>query len=474
VLWFHSVRAVGENTQPTYLSVGMDITEHRNNEAKIHDLAFYDPLTKLPNRHMLTNNVQHARTSSVRNKSYCALVFIDLDHFKAINDSKGQAVGDQLLIEIAKRLRGNVRGFDTVAHLDSDEFVVLLDELSEDVDLAAGQSMLIVEKLRQVISQPCLIQGFMFHITCSVGISLFSGDEIAADESLRQANIAMSYAKTAGRNDLRFFDPAMQAALETRTSLEADLRDALAQNQFQLFYQIQMNSTGKALGAEALLRWFHPERGLVPPLHFIPVAEETVLILPIGQWVLEKACAQLKSWEADVLTSELQLAVNVSARQFHQADFVTQVLHALENSGANPARLKLELTESIVLDNILDTIEKMHQLKKIGVRFSIDDFGTAYSSLSYLTQLPLDQMKIDQSFVRNIGVKPSDAIIVQTIINMANNLGMEVIAEGVESEAQRHFLEQAHCLAYQGYLFGKPLALEAFTAYLEAGRSKIT
>lgn len=470
VLWFHSMLAVGMTETPTYLSVGMDITERRKNEARIHNLAFYDPLSKLPNRRMLTDCMHHAMTSSALNKNRCALVFIDLDHFKIINDSQGQEIGDHLLIEMAKRLCDNVREFDTVAHLGGDEFVVLLEELNQDVEFAAAQASLFSEKLRAAINQPCLLQDFTFHITCSVGISLFSGEGVSADELLRHANIAMSHAKTSGRNTLRFFDPAMQTRLATRTTLEADLRLALSHNQFQLFYQIQMNAAGQPLGAEALLRWFHPERGLIPPLHFIPLAEESELILPIGLWVLEEACARLKAWEEDTLTSELQLAVNISARQFYQPDFVALVLRTLEQSGANPARLKLELTESMVLDDITDAIAKMQQLKKIGVRLSIDDFGTAYSSLSYLTQLPLDQLKIDQSFVRNIGVKHGDAIIVQTIINMANDLGMDVIAEGVETSAQRDFLEAAGCLEYQGYLFSKPIALDAFAAYLKAVR----
>ncbi|MCX7192022.1 MAG: EAL domain-containing protein [Proteobacteria bacterium] len=466
VLWFHSMLSVGMAQTPTWLSVGMDITEHRKNEAKIHDLAFYDPLTKLPNRRMLIESMRHAIASSARKQIYGALVFIDMDHFKAINDSQGQQMGDQVLIEVARRLRGNVREFDTVTHLAGDEFVVLLDELNENMERAAAQARLIVEKLRSAISMPCLLKGHTCHLTASAGISLFSGDEIAADELLRHANIAMSHAKTSGRNTLHFFDPLMQVGLEARASLEADLYDALEKNQFQLFYQVQVNAIGQPLGAEVLLRWFHPERGMVSPLHFIPLAEESTLILPIGLWVLETACAQIREWEADKETCQLQLAVNVSARQFHQPDFVEQVLRTLETSGANPARLKLELTESLVLKDVTDTIAKMQQLKKHGVHFSIDDFGTAYSSLSYLTQLPIDQLKIDQSFVRNLGVKSSDAIIVQTIINMARNLGMEVIAEGVETLAQREFLEQADCLAYQGYLYSKPLALDAFTVYL--------
>jgi diguanylate cyclase (GGDEF)-like protein len=475
VLWFHSRLADAAGHATTYLSVGMDITEHRINEAKIHNLAFYDVLTKLPNRRGLSDYIQHAMASSARHRSYCALAFIDLDYFKSFNDSRGQDVGDQLLIEIGNRLRASVREFDTVAHLGGDEFVVLLEELSEDAGLAGMQMRLVGEKLRMAINQPCLLQGTSAQITgsvtASVGVCLFTGHEASVDDLLRHANIAMSHAKTAGRNTVRFFDPMMQSGIEARTALQADLHQALSCNQFSLYYQVQTNEQGHSLGAEALLRWTHPERGMVSPLNFIPLAEESELILPIGLWVLQTACAQIKVWESDPLACHLQLAVNVSAKQFHQENFIELVLQTLDETGANPARLKLELTESMVLNDISDSIAKMQELKKLGVSIAIDDFGTAYSSLSYLTQLPLDQLKIDQSFVRNIGVKPSDAIIVKTIINMASNLEMAVIAEGVETEAQREFLQGAGCLAYQGYLFSKPLALAEFSTYLAAVRA---
>ena len=473
VLWFHSRLTAGLSDAPVYLSVGMDITEHKKYEAKIHNLAFYNPLTKLPNRRMLADCIRHAMTTSAQHASHCAIIFIDLDHFKTINDSKGQDLGDQLLAEIARRLRSSVREFDTVAHLGSDEFVIVLEELHEDLTLAAAQTRLIVEKLRATISQPCLLQDASFHITSSVGISLFTDHGLGVDELLRQANIAMSHAKTSGRNTVRFFDPAMQIGLQARSAMQADLRQALSLKQFSLLYQAQVNAEGRVTGAEVLLRWMHPEKGYISPLDFISLAEETVMILPIGLWVLESACAQLKAWEDGALTRELQLAVNVSARQFHQPDFVAQVHDILERSGANPARLKLELTESMVLEDIADAVSKMTQLRKAGVRFSIDDFGTAYSSLSYLTQLPLDQLKIDQSFVRNVCTKPGDAIVVKTIIDMANNLGMEVIAEGVETEAQREFLEQSGCREYQGYLFGKPVTLDAFIAWLSDRQGEV-
>jgi len=466
LLWFHSQFTAEGAETPTYLSVGMDITEHKKFEARIHNLAFYDPLTKLPNRRMLIDSIRHSMSSSAHDRTNCALIFIDLDNFNTVNDSKGRHVGDQLLIEVAKRLRGSLREFDTVAHLGVDEFVVLLEELSEDMERAGVQARLIAEKLRSTINRPCLLQNHTFHLTSSVGITLFMDQGVTVDILLKQANMAMMHAKTSGRDRLHFFDPAMQHGLEARATLEADLRLALSENQFRLFYQVQTDSEGVPLGAEALVRWLHPDKGMVSPSEFITFVEESELMLPLGQWLLETACAQLKSWETDSLTRTLRLAVNVSARQFHEADFVTQVSQILKQSAANPARLKLELTESVVLDDIPDAIAKMQQLQKIGVQFSIDDFGTAYSSLSYLTQLPLDQLKIDQSFVRNIGVKNSDNIIVQTIISMAKDLDMEVIAEGVETQAQFQFLKEAGCSAFQGYLFSKPLALDEFTAYL--------
>lgn len=470
VLWYHTRLADGENGEVNFLSVGMDITELKRTEAQMHNLAFYDSLTKLPNRRMLLDCIQHAKAASLRKHTHCALIFINLDQFRSINDNQGQEIGDRFLVEIAARLRVNVREFDTVSRLGADEFVVLLEELSEDLAHAASQVGQVAEKLREAINLPYHLQNQTCQLSCSFGISLFAGEDIAVDDLLWHANLAMSHAKASGRNVVRFFDLKMQISIEERAACEADLRAALLipQEHFQLFYQMQVNAKGQALGAEALLRWMHPTRGRVSPLDFIPLAEETGLIVPLGTWVLDSACAQLKAWENEVLTRDLQLAVNVSALQFHQADFATEVLRILAKHRVNPARLKLELTESLVVKNIDDAISKMTQLKAHGVRFSIDDFGTAYSSLSYLTQLPLDQLKIDQSFVRNLTVKHTDAVVVQIIINLAQAMGMEVIAEGVETLAQCEFLAQIGCLNYQGYWFSKPLPLEAFTLYLEA------
>jgi diguanylate cyclase (GGDEF)-like protein len=451
-----------EEEEEDLLVIVEDITKLKAQAVHIEQLAFYDSLTGLPNRSLLRDRVQRVLTHSTRYKNHGAILFIDLDNFKALNDTKGHNIGDLLLIEVAKRLQDCVRNSDTVARMGGDEFVVVLEELNEDTQQAVAQAQDIGEKVLASLNQPFNLQGFEHYSSASIGISLFRDNEIGMDDVFKHADTAMYQAKTAGRNTLRFFDPDMQASLEARAVLETDLRHALSRQQFKLFFQIQMNAANQPIGTEALLRWLHPKRGLVSPLDFISLAEDTGLILPIGQWVLETACAQIKAWEANPLACELQLAVNVSARQFHQPDFVEQVRAALKKTGADPARLKLELTESVVLNNINDAVVKMRDLKEVGVRFSMDDFGTGYSSLSYLTQLPLDQLKIDLSFVHNIGIKPTDAVIVQTIISMGNSLGMEVIAEGVETEAQRNFLERNGCHAYQGYLFSKPVPIEEF------------
>ena len=449
-----------------YIGSFIDITQRKKSEDEIHNLAFYDPLSQLPNRRFLLNRLRQAIAVGARNQTGGALLFIDLDNFKTLNDTKGHDIGDMLLIEVARRLLGCVRDGDTVSRFGGDEFVLLLEGLSEEKAHVAVQVQVVGEKVLEALSQPYLLDGCEFHSSSSMGITLFVNYKEKLDELLKQADTAMYEAKKSGRNTLRFFDPVMQEELEGRAQLETGLREALRNQEFRLYYQLQIDHAGRIRGAEVLLRWFHPEQGVISPLKFIPLAEETGLILPIGAWVLEVACRQIKVWESNPHTRDLQLAVNVSGRQFRQADFVAQVTEILRQTAINPQRLKLELTESIVLDNVEDTIAKMQALKQAGVRFSMDDFGTGYSSLSYLTQLPLDQLKIDQSFVRNIGTKSTDAVIVQTIIGMANNLGMEVIAEGVETQAQCDFLERAGCMRYQGYLFSKPVPLNEFDKLL--------
>jgi len=419
----------------------LDNTHRRQAEQEIHQLAFYDALTGLPNRRLLLDRLNQAFAVSDRDNRYGALMFLDLDHFKTLNDSRGHDVGDLLLIEVARRLQSCLRDGDTVARLGGDEFVIVLEMLSCDVNEAVTQAEQVAEKVRDALNLPYQLNQYAHHTTSSMGIVLFRGHQESVDNLLKYADTAMYQAKAAGRNEIRFYDPEMQAALEARIELEGELRSALDNRQFCLHYQVQVNSARLPVGAEVLLRWEHPERGLVSPLQFIPLCEETGLIYPIGLWVLQTACAQLNVWQSSASTRDLVLAVNVSARQFRQSDFVAQVQRALVDSGAKASRLKLELTESIVLENVEDTIQKMREIIMLGVSFSVDDFGTGYSSLQYLKRLPLDQIKIDQSFVRDITSDPNDAAIVRTVIAMTEALGLNVIAEGVETEAQLAFLE---------------------------------
>lgn len=450
-----------------YRGIDRDITERKRSEQEIHQLAFYDPLTKLPNRRLLLDRLQQATAVSARNGWYGAVLFLDLDNFKTVNDTQGHVVGDLLLIEVAERLQICVREGDSVARLGGDEFVVLLEELSHQPDAAAAQAELVAEKIRNELDQTYMLNNFECHTSPSIGICLFHEHLEDVEYLLRHADIAMYQAKKAGRNAIRFFDPQMQAVLEKRAAMEANLRQALARQQFRLYYQAQVDGYGEVTGAEVLLRWEHPERGVVSPAEFIPLAEESGLIVPIGLWVLQTACTQLKTWQQDALTRDLTLAVNVSAKQFHQVDFAEQVQQVLLESDADPSRIKLELTESTVLENIEDTIRKMHEIKMLGMSFSMDDFGTGYSSLQYLKRLPLDQIKIDRSFVSDITRDINDAAIVQAIIVMTEALGLNVIAEGVETEEQWDFLDKHGCHAFQGYLFSKPVPVEEFEALLK-------
>lgn len=443
-----------------------DITQRKQAEDQIRNLAFYDALTQLPNRRLLLDRIGHAMTHSQRSGQFGAVLFLDLDNFKSINDTQGHDVGDLLLKQVARRLLACVRENDTVARIGGDEFVVLLEGLHHEQGRAAEQVETVAEKLRIAINRPFDLQGREFHTTPSIGISLFFNHEIGVDELLKRADVAMYQSKDAGRNVIRFFEPSMQSELDGRMALVADLRQAAPLRQLQLDYQPQVDLDGRIFGAEALLRWRHPQFGLISPAVFIPIAEESNLILDLGQWVLHAACLQIKRWRGNSATSELRLAVNVSARQFRQREFVQQVEAELNESGINPALLKLELTESLVLHNVADTIATMHALKKMGIGFAMDDFGTGHSSLSYLKQLPLDQLKIDQSFVRDVASDPNDAAIVKTIIAMARGLGLDVIAEGVETSAQLEFLRLHGCRSFQGYLFSRPVSPAEFEALL--------
>jgi diguanylate cyclase (GGDEF)-like protein/PAS domain S-box-containing protein len=443
-----------------YIGAFTDISRHKGYEEEIRHLAFFDSLTQLPNRRLLMDRLQHLISVSQRNTSHSALLFIDLDNFKTLNDTRGHDAGDLLLIEAAQRLQTCVRDSDTVARLGGDEFVVVLEELSSVRDEAINQADLVSEKIRMLLNEPFQIADFEHHGSGSIGVCLFQGGDNTVKDLFKRADTAMYEAKASGRNTVRFFDPAMQAVLVVRMMLESNLRVALALEQFQLYYQVQVNAEGKLIGAEALLRWTHPDRGFISPAEFIPLAEETGLIVPIGLWVMETACAQIKAWEADVKTAHLSLAVNVSAKQFKQADFVETISEIVGRHAINPTRLKIELTESTILDNVDATTEKMHQLKKLGIEFSMDDFGTGYSSLAYLQRLPLNQLKIDQSFVRDLSDDENDATIVRAIISLGINLGLNVIAEGVETLEQRQFLIEHNCFAFQGYLFSKPVPIE--------------
>ena len=446
-----------------------DVTERERTNAEIHRLAFHDALTQLPNRRLLTDRLEHALAAGARSGHFGALLLIDLDNFKTLNDTLGHDKGDLLLQQVAQRLVTCVRAGDTVARLGGDEFVVILEGLSENPVEAATQAETVGEKVLAALSQPYLLAGHENRSTPSIGIALFSSHQASIEELLKQADLAMYQAKTAGRNTLRFFDPKMQAIVADRAALEVELRAAVKQQQFVLHYQPQAVGAGRLTGAEALVRWQHPQRGLVFPGEFISLAEETGLILPLGLWVLETACAQLAQWAHQPNTAHLSLAVNVSANQLHQADFVEQVMTVLARTGASPQRLKLELTESLLVSNVENTIAKMAALKAHGVDFSMDDFGTGYSSLSSLKRLPLGQLKIDQGFVRGILVDPNDAAIAKMVIALAESMGLAVIAEGVEIEAQREFLADLGCHAYQGYLFSRPLPLDEFEAFVKRG-----
>ena len=449
------------------MSVFMDVTENKQAEARIKSLAFYDQLTGLPNRRLFFDRLERSLVGSSRHHRLGALLFIDLDNFKGLNDAFGHDVGDLLLQQVGERLLACVREGDTVARIGGDEFVVMLEGLSTVDAEAANQAKTVGEKILAAINQRCQIAQATYQGSASLGIALFE-NRIDVSELLKRADLAMYQAKSQGRNALCFFDPQMQAMVQARAALEADLREAIRQQQFVLYYQPQLDASGALVGAEALLRWQHPVRGLVAPGEFIALAEETALILPLGQWVLESVCQQLAAWAARPETASLVVSVNVSARQFHHQDFVCQVLAALARSGADPRRLKLELTESLLVDDIDGVIAKMSALQAQGVGFSLDDFGTGYSSLAYLRRLPIDQLKIDRSFVSELLTNANDEAIVRTIVALGQSLALTVIAEGVENAAQRERLASLGCFCYQGYYFGRPQPLERFAQWLRA------
>jgi diguanylate cyclase (GGDEF)-like protein/PAS domain S-box-containing protein len=429
--------------------------------------AMHDSLTRLPNRRYLRERLRQIVGSSKRSTRHVAALSIDIDQFAHLNATRGHDVGDLLLVEVARRLSEHVRVNDAVARISGDEFVVVLDDLSSNAEQAALQARHIAEKLRQTLNTPMHLDGHDYYCRVSIGIGVLHAQLEHADDLLKHADRARSEAKRAGHNAIRFFDPAVHAAIQARLALEADLERALPEQQLRLYLQKQVDHQGRPIGAEALIRWVHPEKGLISPAQFIPIAEETGLIVDIGLWVIETACRQLQAWTDCPVARDFHLAVNVSARQFRELDFVERVRAIVESVVIDPAKLELELTESLVLSNLADTVAKVEEIRGLGVRFSMDDFGTGHSSLTHLTRLPLDQLKIDQSFVANIAAAATDAIVVQTIIGMANSLGLDVIAEGVETEAQRAFLELNGCKKFQGYLFGRPVPISEFEQELD-------
>ena len=465
--WLTVTAVIGEEIVTHYVATLIDISARKVAEEEILRLALYDQLTKLPNRRLLLDRLGQALALSTRNGRHGALLFIDLDNFKTLNDTQGHHVGDLLLKQVALRLSGCVRESDTVARLGGDEFVIMLEGLSNHASTAVEEIEGAGEKIIEVLNESYLLAGQYFHSSASIGATLFSGDAITVDDLLRQADLAMYQSKAAGRNCLHFFNPGMQAEVTARAAIEADLREAILKEQFLLHYQPQVAQGQYLCGAEVLVRWKHPKRGMVSPADFIGIAESTGLILPLGQWVLETACRQIRIWADTPELAILTLSVNVSARQFHDTNFVNQVVAVLDRTGANPNRLKLELTESLLVSNVEDVIVKMTALKAKGVGFALDDFGTGYSSLSYLSRLPLDQLKIDRSFVMNIETSESAAAICAATISLAHILKLQVIAEGVETEGQRHFLNtRNHCDAIQGYLYSRPLPLCEFEAFV--------
>jgi diguanylate cyclase (GGDEF)-like protein/PAS domain S-box-containing protein len=448
------------------LCINTDITQRKAAEQKIQRLAFYDSLTQLPNRLLLLERLQRAISGARPQQRVGALLFIDLDNFKNLNDTLGHDKGDLLLQQVAQRLTACLSEKDTVARLGGDEFVLLLEDISADPAQAAAQAEVIGHKIIGSFNLPFYLDSYEYFSTPSIGVTLFNDTVCSVDELLKRADIAMYQAKACGRNAMRFFDPGMQAVVSARAELEADMRHGLLESQFVLHYQAQVLSDGSITGAEVLLRWQHPRRGLVSPMEFIPLAEDTGLITVLGEYVLEAACRQLAAWATQPALQQLGLSVNVSAYQFRHPDFVEAALDIIDRSGADPHKLKLELTESLLVANVEEIIAEMSILKARGVGFSLDDFGTGYSSLSYLKRLPLDELKIDQSFIRDVLTDPNDAVIARTIVALGQSLGLAVIAEGVETEAQREFLANNNCHAYQGYLFSKPLPLEEFEAFI--------
>jgi diguanylate cyclase (GGDEF)-like protein/PAS domain S-box-containing protein len=448
--------------EPIFIGILRDVTERKNAEEAINKLAYFDGLSGLPNRRLMFDRLQHALLKIARNKSHLALLFVDFDNFKQINDSAGHDVGDVLLQQIALRLRGAVRESDTVARLGGDEFIVILEDLDPNSDIANKQAASAAKKIKSLLNKPYQLQAISYIGSCSIGIALCGDPSFSSAEFLKQADLAMYEAKLSGRNAISFFTQEMQERVNSRIKVEQDLRNALNNCEFELFYQAQVDIKGKCLGAEGLLRWRHPDLGLVSPLEFIPIAEESGLMVSIGRWVLEEACQCLARWSVNPALRDFVLAINVSVVELNQTDWVEIVLDTVRKTGADPTKLKLEVTESVMAYDIEQVVSKLSKLRLFGINISLDDFGTGYSSLTYLKSLPLNQLKIDKSFVRDILDDPDDKAIAETIISLARMMRLDVIAEGVETKEQLEMLKKMGCGVFQGYLFSKPQPLMSF------------
>lgn len=456
------------NHNAYYLIHCQSAPHNQTSDDEVYQLAYCDELTGLVNRRKLLADVEQAFHSARCHERIGALLFIDLDHFKNINDSLGHSVGDWILQQVANRLRLIVRDSDILARLGGDEFVVLLNDLGASPVSAEPQAALIGKRIIEDISKPYFYHQQLLHLGASVGVSLFPGRNQSSDDLLRQADTAMYRAKSAGRKALRFFEKGMQREADRRLQIYNLLREAISENQLCLYYQPQhLLKTGELMGAEALVRWQRPGKMLIGPQSFIHIAEESELIWDIGCWVLEQACTTFVNWQQEGLKLP-EISVNISAKQFAQDEFVDFVTQVLDKTGMDAGYLNLEITESMLVSHVETTISKMHELKKLGIRFSLDDFGAGYSSLAYLKRLPVDELKVDRSFVRDIPHDRRNMAIVETIIAMAQNLGFGVTAEGVETHQQRDFLTHRGCLFYQGFLASKPLSADAMRHYMQA------
>ncbi len=452
------------DTGDLLLCIARDVSEREHAAERIQHMAYHDALTSLPNRTLLTDRVNRAAARARRTGQIGALLFLDLDKFKRINDSLGHSIGDELLKELAQRLRRTLREEDTVARLGGDEFVVLLEGLGSDQDHAVDKAREIAEKVRSVFVDEYRLDGHELYVTASIGIVTFPNDGDTVDTLLRHADTAMYHAKGAGRDGARVFEPSMDEAAISRLRLENELRNGLRDEQFELYFQpVLAIRDGHVLGAEALLRWHHPDKGIIAPADFLPYIENCALMLKLDAWVLSESCRLLGSIQSDPnLQPPECLAINISHQQFHQQDFVDRVQQILLETGADPHRLQLEITETVLIKEAKDSVQRMEELRQLGIRFAIDDFGTGYSSLADLRQLPIDTLKIDRSFIRDIAVDPNDAAIVRAILSMARHIGLTVIAEGVEDREQLQFLRAADCTYYQGFLGRPPLSEERF------------